>query len=65
MLIVLLFIIELLQKFMMRERLTAIQHKRLNYGLATLGLMSILAVTFNITLHRGWWNGDFFSPLFH
>jgi hypothetical protein len=39
--------------------------KRANLGLIGLGLISILNVTFNIALHRGWWNGDFFSPFFN
>lgn len=38
--------------------------KRANIGLIGLALISILNVTFNIWLHRGWWNGDFFSPFF-
>ena len=38
--------------------------KRANIGLIILGLMSLLNITFNIWLHRGWWNGDFFSPFF-
>jgi len=38
--------------------------RRANFGLITLGIISILNVTFNIWLHRGWWNGDFFSPFF-
>ena len=38
--------------------------KRANLGLVALGVISILNVTFNIWLHRGWWNADFFSPFF-
>jgi hypothetical protein len=37
---------------------------RANIGLLLLGTISILNVYFNITLNRGWWNGDFFSPFF-
>ena len=38
---------------------------RANIGLVVLGVISILNIYFNITLHRGWWNGDFFSPFFN
>jgi hypothetical protein len=38
---------------------------RANIGLIVLGVISILNIYFNITLHRGWWNGDFFSPFFN
>jgi hypothetical protein len=37
---------------------------RANIGLLLLGTISILNVYFNITLNRGWWNGDFFSSFF-
>lgn len=36
-----------------------------NIGLALLGVISILNMTFNIWLDRGLWNGDFFSPFFN
>lgn len=36
-----------------------------NTGLALLGVISILNMTFNIWLDRGLWNGDFFSPFFN
>lgn len=39
-----------------------LMHKRASIGLLLLGLISLLNIFFNITLHRGWWNGDFFSP---
>jgi len=39
--------------------------KRANVGLVLLGVISFLNITFNIWLHRGWWNGDFFSPFFN
>lgn len=39
--------------------------KRANAGLVLLGVISVLNITFNIWLHRGWWNGDFFSPFFN
>lgn len=38
--------------------------RRANIGLIFLGVISLLNIYFNITLHRGWWNGDFFSPFF-
>ena len=62
MLIVILFAFELIQKLTLRDKLTLKQNKRMNFGIMTLGIMSLLTVTFNIVLHRGWWNGDFFSP---
>jgi hypothetical protein len=34
-------------------------------GLILIGVISLLNIYFNITLHRGWWNGDFFSPFFN
>lgn len=39
--------------------------KRSNVGLILIGVISVLNITFNIWLHRGWWNGDFFSPFFN
>ena len=39
--------------------------RRANIGLILIGVISILNITFNIALHRGWWNGDFFSPFFN
>lgn len=42
-----------------------LMHKRANIGLFLLGLISLINIIFNITLHRGWWNGDFFSPFFN
>ena len=64
MLIVSLFLIEVLQKILMKDKLNVKQNRKLNIGLVILGTMSALVVTFNVTLHRGWWNGDFFSPFF-
>ena len=39
--------------------------RRANIGLIIIGVISLLNIYFNITLHRGWWNGDFFSPFFN
>jgi hypothetical protein len=38
--------------------------RRANIGLIILGVISLLNIYFNISLHRGLWNGDFFSPFF-
>jgi hypothetical protein len=36
--------------------------RRGDKGLILIGVISLLNIYFNVTLHRGWWNGDFFSP---
>lgn len=32
-------------------------------GLLVLGAISLLTIYFNVTLHRGWFNSDFISPV--
>jgi|GEM_PF-1660559 len=64
MLIVILFGILLWQRILIKDRLNDLQLKRANLGVILLGVMSVLTVTFNLTLHRGFWDGDFFSPFF-
>ena len=38
--------------------------RKADIGLWGLGIISLLSIIFNIWLHRGWWNSDFFSPFF-
>jgi hypothetical protein len=34
-----------------------------DFGLLVLGTVSLLTIYFNVTLHRGWFNSDFISPV--
>jgi hypothetical protein len=72
MIAIILFVLLLAQRHKLRKsqgNLAPITFKRINQnmniGIVLLGVISILNIYFNVTMHRGWWNGDFFSPFFN
>jgi putative copper export protein len=72
MIAVILFVLLLAQRHKLRKsqgNLAPLMFKRINQnmniGIVLLGVTSILNIYFNVTMHRGWWNGDFFSPFFN
>ena len=64
MLSVILFIVLVSQKMKIGNTISVSKSKKLNIGLIALGVIALLNSIFNVWLHRGWWNTDFFSPFF-